>query len=362
LRRVFKCQDIDRLPIRIWGVDPLYASADPSWQPLYEMTEQYELDIIRSWSPTVVEEPAPPAPTSERRDSPKPGMWEVATVIATPGGPLTQVCYQPKSGAPGYIKEHYIETVADARRWLSLPRGELQVSVEGYAEVERQTGDRALLMVGLGEAMYAIQGMMGSELFGFWLRDERELLREMIEVAQAPIEAVTKACLAAGVGDAYGWVGPELCIPPLASPQDLRDFVVPYDGRIIELVRDAGRLTWIHCHGDMHTVLEDFVAMGLDCLNPIEPPPVGRLTLAEAKARVAGRMCLEGGIEDGDFDLCTPREIAAKTEAVIAQGRPGGGFILCPTSSPTTWLTQSERHIANYRAYIETAARLAEYE
>ena len=289
-------------------------------------------------------------------------MWEVETSLETPAGPLKQVSYQPRSGAAGYIKSHYVETVEDARRWLSIPRPRASVGVGSYFELERATNDRAMLMVGLGEAIYTVQALMGSELFGFWLKDERELLREMTEAAYSAIEDLAKQYLAAGVGDAYGWVGPELCIPPLASPDDFREFVTPYDGRLVDLIHESGKLVWVHCHGDMDPVLEDFADMGVDCLNPIEPPPAGDLTLAEAKQRVAGRMCLDGGIQDGDFDLLSPREITLKTEAVVAEGKPGGGFILCPTSSPSTWVSQTDRHIANFRAYVETACRLAPYD
>ena len=148
----------------------------------------------------------------------------------------------------------------------------------------------------------------------------------------------------------------------MASPRDFDEFVFDYDKRIIDLIHNAGKLAWIHCHGDMDPVLERFIDMGLDCLNPIEPPPVGRLTLAQAKERVAGRMCLEGGVQDGDFDLRTPTEMVRITEQAVLQGKPGGGFILCPTSSPTTWVTQSERHIQNYRAFVETGIRMGSHD
>lgn len=363
LMRVFRCEPTDRMPVRIWGVDPLSPNPDPTWKPLYEMTEEFELDVIRDWHPTAEEADPPLYETSwDRQDSSKVDMWEDISTIHTPAGPLTQVHYTPKTGKPGYVKKHYIETVEDARRWLSIPERKTSCGVQSYFELEAKTGDRAPLMIGLAEAMYAIQAMMGSEVFGFWLMDERELLREMIDRSYLAIEDRLKHFLSHGLGDIYGWVGPELCIPPLASPRDFDEFVFDYDKRIIDLIHDAGKLAWIHCHGDMDPVLERFVDMGLDCLNPIEPPPVGRLTLAQAKARVAGRMCLEGGVEDGDFDLRTPTEMARITEQTVLQGKPGGGFILCPTSSPTTWVTQSDRHIQNYRAFVETGIRMGSYD
>jgi hypothetical protein len=362
LRRVFRCQPVDRMPVRLWGVDPMYPPDRPSYKPVYEMAERHRLDLIRSWGPSK-EERDPPVVQShtERKESEKPDMWESVTVTQTPAGPLTSSHYVPKDGRPGYVKKHAIESVEDARKWLSIPSRKPKFKADSYWELDRKTGGDALLMVSLGHPMYNIQAQMGSETFGFWLMEERELLHEMVRKSFRGIEAAVKRHLAHGVGDTFGWVGPELCIPPLASPADFREFCIDYDKRIIDLIHDAGRLVWVHCHGDMNPVLEGFVEMGVDCLNPIEPPPVGKLTLAEAKRRVRGKMCLEGGVENGDFQLLTPQEMERVVEEAVRQGKPGGGFILCPTSTPTTWVELDERLIENHRVFVETAMRLAAY-
>lgn len=363
LLRVFRRQEVDRMPIRLWGVDPMFPEDRPSWQPLYELAEKYALDYIRSWSPSA-EERDPPvvtSHTSERRQSDKLNMWEQESVIETPAGPISQVVYVPKDGSPGYVKKPYIESIEDANRWLSIPAPEPQFKADSYFEFERKSGDGALLMVGVGHAMYGVQALMGSETFGFWLMGERELLHEMVNKEFLSLERAIKRYLAQGVGDCFGWVGPELCIPPLASPRDFDEFVTAYDRRIIDLIHDAGKLVWVHCHGDMDPVLEGFIEMGVDCLNPIEPPPIGHLTLAEAKRRCGGRMSLDGGVQNGDFDLLQPDEMVQVVEETVAQGKPGGGFILCPTSTPTTWVELNDLHIANHRAFVETAARLAPY-
>ncbi|MCC6444872.1 MAG: hypothetical protein IT210_15620 [Armatimonadetes bacterium] len=363
MRHVFRCEPTDRMPIRLWGVDPMFPSARPSWEPLYAMTEEFGLDQIRSWSPKAEEQDEPLVQYhSQERECPKPDLREIETVMETPAGPLSQVYYAPKDGSPGYVHKYFIETVEDARRWLSVPLRKTGVRVDSYFELERRSGDSALLMIGLGEAMYAVQAMMGSEIFGYWLIDERNLLHEMIDRAYAGIEDAAKHYLAHNLGDCYGWVGPELCIPPLASPQDFHEFVFAYDKRIIDLAHDAGKLVWVHCHGDMHPVLEGFAEMGVDCLNPIEPPPIGKLTLADAKRRANGRMCLEGGVQNGDFQILEPEEMAKVTEAAVAQGKPGGGYILSSTSDPSTWVSLSEKIIANHRAFVETGSRLATYD
>jgi len=261
-------------------------------------------------------------------------------------------------------KKDYIKTEEDAEKWLSLPHKitEPDIETDSYFELLEKTGDRTILMVGIGEAMYAIEAMMGSETFGFFLMDHRELLHEMITRPYQNIENVVKYYLSKDVGDYYGWVGPELCIPPLASPKDFRDFCFKYDKPIIDLIHDAGKLVWVHCHGDMKPVLTDFVEMGVDCLNPIEPPPIGGLTLAEAKKVVGGRMTLDGGVQNGAFDTLEPKEMEELVEETIAMGKPGGCYIFGQTSDPATWVELSEKHIANFKVFVETAVRHADYD
>ena len=134
-----------------------------------------------------------------------------------------------------------------------------------------------------------------------------------------------------------------------------------YDVPLIEMVHRYGGYVWCHCHGGMGPVLERFADMGVDCLNPIEPPPMGDVTLAEAKARVGSRMCLEGNIQQGDFYVLTARQMREKVAEAIAAGAPGGAFILCPTSSPWQTADLSERALQNYLTFIEAGLEIGQY-
>lgn len=361
--RVFRREATDRVPIRLWGVDPMFPPTRPSYAPLYELVERHELDLIRNWRPSADEADPPVCQVeTERREVGRDDRYENVQTLHTPAGPLTAATTVFIDGRPGYAKEHFVKSIDDAKTWMSIPFREPQFKTDSYAELAERTGDRAVIMIGLDHSMYHVQRLMGSKTFGFWLIDERELLHEMISHSFRQVEATVKRYLAHGVGDCFGWVGPELCIPPLTSPRDFDEFVAGYDRRIIDLIHDAGKLVWVHSHGDMGLVLEGFADMGVDCLNPMEPPPIGSLTLAEAKERVGHRMTLEGGVENGDFDCLPPDQLAPVVEEAMHQGKPGGGYILCPTSGPSTWPVLNERHVENYRVFVETGLRLASYE
>jgi hypothetical protein len=358
LTRVLRGQPTDRVPIRLWGVNPLAPAGRDCWQPVHGLVDEFALDSFFDWAPA----PPPPVTESEREEqqTADPEWFEAVTTLKAPAGALTRVDLVHRGGKPGYTKKHLIESVEDARRWLSIPEAGLP-GLDAFPARVAEVGNRGLVMTGLGQAMYTVNDATGSELWGYWLHDERELLHEMITRAHRYIVKLVKHYLANGIGPLFGWVGPELCIPPLASPADFDDLSTRYDKPIIDLIHDAGGLVWIHCHGDMHPVLERFADMGVDCLNPIEPPPMGRLTLADAKRRAGDRMTLEGGIEVGDFELDDAQTVAAKTAAAMAMGKPGGRYILCPSSDHSHWPDLTPHIARNYRVFVEAGLRLAEY-
>jgi hypothetical protein len=106
--------------------------------------------------------------------------------------------------------------------------------------------------------------------------------------------------------------------------------------------------------------MDGFLEMDINCLHPIEGPPMGNVTLAEAKAHMGRKICLEGNIQIGDIYSCQPKEIEqAVIEAIRAAGKEGG-FILCPTASPYT-PTLPKPVLDNYLTMIRTARACGEY-
>ncbi|MBN1347420.1 MAG: hypothetical protein JXQ73_32320 [Phycisphaerae bacterium] len=355
----------DRVPIRIWGVVPEKIPPHPSFQPICDLSAR--TDLVGDWEPknsgvfgTASE--AVSVKTFERACEVQ-GHKEVVTVVKTPAGELRSVYYQPlEPGLPGYQKEYLISSAEDAKRYLSMPYVPPAIDCSDFAAADAAMGDRGVVMAPLGpEPMYHMNALIGSELWAIWLIEERELLHELVRKTFVSTRDFLKQQLAAGVGPLFGYVGPELCIPPLASPRDCRDFVVAYDKPLIDLIHEAGGTCWMHCHGKMGPVIEMFAEMGVDALNPIEPPPMGDIALAEAKARVGGRMALEGNVEQGEFYRVTPEKMDELVRAAIHQGAPGGGFILCPTSSPWQSATVDQQTVDNYVAFVDAGRRYGAY-
>jgi hypothetical protein len=99
--------------------------------------------------------------------------------------------------------------------------------------------------------------------------------------------------------------------------------------------------------------------MGVDVLNPMEPPPMGDITLSDAFAQVGNRMGLEGGIESHDLMTASDERMTHLIHEAIDAGQ-GNRFILCPSSGYMEWPNPTARYIANLKTFVAEGVRYAE--
>jgi len=95
--------------------------------------------------------------------------------------------------------------------------------------------------------------------------------------------------------------------------------------------------------------LELMIARGVDYTEPVEPPPDGDITFAEAKALAGGRMTLGGNVEARVLE----NEGVEATEAAVRAAFEGGKerMVLMPTAGPIGRMTERSR--ANYHRLID---------
>ena len=95
----------------------------------------------------------------------------------------------------------------------------------------------------------------------------------------------------------------------------------------------------------------------LDCVNPLERPPMGDCHLKEIKAAFGDRLALAGNIHTTDVMLLGTREdVDAACRDAIEDAAEGGGFILmtgdqCGRDTPE----------ANLVAFVEAAKKYGTY-
>jgi Uroporphyrinogen decarboxylase (URO-D) len=348
----------------MWGIHPWLGDVHPNARRLVDAVLESG-DIIHWWgvgAGTFLTASDQVGTRSERRPARSREFEEQVVTYATPAGELTEVHYVSLEGKPGYCKKHLLETEDDVEKLLSVPYVPPRPDCSGFAGIDRQLGDRGLPMVSMpADPMYFVNNLTGSETFAFWSIDKRALLSDLIATFAARVRDWVQWVLSQGVGPLFGYVGPELCIPPLQSPRDFEQWVVGPDGEIIGMIHAAGGMALVHCHGRMGPVLEGFVRMGVDALHPIEPPPMGDVTLAQAKRRVGADLCIVGNIQHHDVCTMPHRRFRAMVEETVRVGMAGGRFILCPTATPFGWPTMSDLELANWLAILEVGREFGAY-
>ncbi|HIE03232.1 MAG TPA: hypothetical protein EYP61_00575 [Candidatus Latescibacteria bacterium] len=109
----------------------------------------------------------------------------------------------------------------------------------------------------------------------------------------------------------------------------------------------------MRCHGNVRGTIESVVDRGADYLEPVEPPPDGDITMAEAKEVVRGRMTLGRNIEVRMLEFGDLEEVEAATRAAFEGLRTTEGPI-----APR----MSDRMRANYHRMIDVWEELSPME
>jgi hypothetical protein len=292
------------------------------------------------------------------------GVVHEVTVVEAPRGPLRQVVATDMAAGLPMTVEHFAKTPADAENFLALPAEHPQPTAERLLERDRLIGLRGLVLLGVTDAVDDLFELLGSETLAVWSIEHRDLVHRLLAEFSRRKLAVVKHFISTGVFRkmpvVVGRAGPEVVLPPLHSPEDFRDFWVRYNKPLHDLVHDAGGFVHVHSHGSVGKVLEDFADTGTDMLHPVEAPPMGDAPLADAKRRIGGRVVIEGNVQIGDVMGEEPAAFRRRVEAVIAEGKPGGRFCLCPTASPYA-VEMSGRATTNYLALLELAQTAGRY-
>ena len=325
-----RCEQPDRVPVLLF-LNP-YSDAwyvhDPPYADVLKVCEEYE-DIIYDWGfPSGFFCTAAELETYTREL----GNGLTEQVRVTPAGEISTIG-KPDWRGWGTVKR-WVTTPADAERLLSVPyvppRPDLAVIKETRARLSPRCVAQATFM-----DPTCIAGLIDEQAIAIWTLEERDLLRQLLDTCQERLLDQLRYCLDNGLGPIFYFNGPEYALPPLMSPDDFDEFVVPYDTELIELVHSyPDRCVIVHSHGRVNDFLERFAAMGTDGLNVLEPPPIGDTVLADAKRRIGDQVCLIGNIQYDDLARGSKDHIERLVAEAIEQGASGGGFILCPCASP----------------------------
>lgn len=281
-------------------------------------------------------------------------------VLHTPLGDLMAEHWQDTHNAAGAQVEHYCKQIEDLDKVLAIPYEPVEPSLTAFHEAGNRLGDAGLMMVNLGMPIGVAYGLTHPQTFAEWTLTEREALVRFTQVMFEREYTFLQKALEQGAGPVFFTVGTEFVAPPMCSPAAFDALITPFDAPIFELIHRYGGRVIVHHHGRIAAILERIADIGADGIQPIEEPPVGDCTMAEAKRRIGDRVCLVGSVQYDDFERLTPDEMEALVRRQIQDAAPGGGMILAPTAGPYA-AHLSPRHQENLLRFIEAGLKWGRY-
>jgi len=341
----------DRTPVTLYGVFPHnpddWRWSRPSYRPLLEFAHKHTDPFCR-WEPSVPAfYAAAPAHSRVLGD----GAF-IEHTLETPRGPITTITNN--TPATQWTEKYYCESDEDVERFLSISFEPTRPDLTKALELERSIGEDALLTISFLDPIALVGDLFGPEEFAIRCATDRHTLKKMMDMVFENVYDFLRYLLDHGPAAQYIIGGAEYATAPLLAPRYFDEFVVPYESRMIDLIRSRGSWATIHCHGRLNGVLERIAGMGPHALHPVEAPPMGDVSLTEVKRRVGERICLIGNIQIGDVIGATEEEIDQTVRLALRDGAAGGGFILSVTASPYEE-ELSPRALRNYQRIVETA-------
>jgi len=135
------------------------------------------------------------------------------------------------------------------------------------------------------------------------------------------------------------------------------EFVMPYEDEIFAAIKGKGLKSYVHTCGAIGDRLDLMAQTCVDGIDTLDPPPLGTVDLAAAKAEYGERFFFKGNLDAvnemlGADDVAFERAV----EERLRIGKPGSGYILSSACSVAPHVKP-----ARLRRLVEMARTLGHY-
>lgn len=258
---------------------------------------------------------------------------EYHTPVGSVSCKLTFTDEMRRSGASiTWVAEHVIKRPEDYRVVGHIFRNiRLHPAYEGYAELQREVGDRGVAVAhALGNCSpvhHMMRELMDGTQFYYELADHPKEVQQLCEdmepfyegmvrlLADSPAEVVM-------VGANYD---DTITYPPLFEKHFL-----PWLQRWSEILHAGGKLFMTHCDGENEGLLPLLAVSGVDVAESVCAPPMVQCTLGAMRRAFGGKITIFGGVPSVALleESMTEEEFEAHMRQLFAEIAPGDRFIL----------------------------------
>lgn len=144
---------------------------------------------------------------------------------------------------------------------------------------------------------------------------------------------------------------------PYINPKLFYELLKPRYAKMVDEVKKINKNVKVafHCDGKIDWVIEDFIDIGFDILNPLQPDVNN---VSEIKKKYGKKLAFWGNVDTRRImTKGTFSDVAEEVRNVIEVLSPGGGHILCTNHT----VQASERGVDNIAAYYWSAEKYRKY-
>lgn len=144
----------------------------------------------------------------------------------------------------------------------------------------------------------------------------------------------------------------------LISPKMYREFLKPIHADFISFIKSRTKAkVFFHTDGDVFNLIDDFIEIGVDILNPIQTSAGRMSNLAELKSRYGGRIVFCGAVDTQKvLPYGSPAEVRDEVKRVINALGEGGDFMLASVHT-----IMNEVPAENVLAMVDAAVEYGKY-
>ena len=257
--------------------------------------------------------------------------------------------YEATRDGRQHLVEGLIRTRSDYREHFRLPS---PVDDRAYDEAARAVEHKGEFALGLVISLSAdpVLLSMGFDGFAYALADCPDLVAEMLDrYADWTVELLEEY---QKLGFDFVLCGDDVAhkTGPFMSPQVFREVFWP------RMKRVAGAITlpWIqHADGNLLPIMDDWLALGMDAIHPIEP---GALDIFELKRLYGDRLCLCGNFDINILCLGTPEQTREEVRRKMQALAPGGRYVAASSTSIPGYVKGR-----NFRAMVDAIREFGRY-
>ena len=330
-------EEVDRVPVSPWGTGHVGLNS-PLGQELLQKTDLI-LEVGVGGDPVI----GSAADVEYIQDG-----NDTITIIHTPKGDLRKT-YR-RNEITGADVEFFLKELSDVEKMLSIPYEPPKLDLTQYWDWREKFVDEALVMTGTLNGVAVPASWFSPEGFCLAWMDAPELVEKMTAIMTERLNDNLERLCKEGV-DAFRIIGGEYASVQL-GPEGFKRLCVKHDRVLMDTIHRYGGVAHYHNHGPVKRYLEDFAAIGFDCVDPLEAAPWGDADLREARRIVGDRFSFLGNLDDMEQIGKLPMDecVALARERLEAAGNRG--FLLGGTTSGT----YNEHAARNFIAMAEMVA------